>query len=108
MGVPVQHEFTVTAAQGESAWLPLNRWGAAPMRIDAKVTGTATFSLVGTQDNILREVAPGSAVELPVAGWTDVTTDQSATQDIIYRALKVKVTAGTGSVVVRVQSEGDI
>lgn len=107
MGVPVEFDVTVTDAEGESAWLPLNRWSSALMRIDADITGTPTYSIVGTHGNILREVAPASAVELDVDGWTGLTADASAHQNVLYRAIKVKVTGGSGSVRVRIQSEGD-
>ena len=107
MGIPVELDVTVTAAEGESAWLPLNRWSSARMRIDAETTGTPTYSIVGTHDNVLRDVAPASAEELDLTDWTGLTADASAHQNVLYRALKVKVTGGSGSVRVRIQSEGD-
>lgn len=108
MGIPVEFDVTVTDAEGESDWLPLNRWGSAIMRIDAEASGTPTYSIVGTHDNVLRDVAPADAEELEVDGWTGLTADASAHQNVVYRALKVKVTSGSGSVRVRIQSEGDV
>lgn len=106
MTIPVEFDVTVSDVTGESDWLPLNRWSSALHRIDADVTGTPTYSIVGTQDNILRVTAPASAEEMEVANWTDLSASASAHQDLLYRAIKVKVTTGTGSVRVRIQSEG--
>lgn len=108
MAIPVEFDVSVSNVDGESAWLPLNRWGSSTFRITASVTsGAPVFDIVGTQNNILREVAPGSAEEIVVANWDDITAGKTEVQEVLYRALKVKVTSGTGTVRVRIQSEGD-
>lgn len=109
MGIPVEFDVSVSNVDGESAWLPLNRWGSPTMRITASVTsGAPVFDIVGTQDNILRDVVPGSAEEIGLSNWDDITAGKTEVQDVLFRALKVKVTSGTGTVRVRIQSEGDV
>jgi hypothetical protein len=106
MSVPIELKVTVDNTDEESAWLPLNRFGDSTFRIDAVVvSGSPTYSLVGTQDNVLRG-DPATAVELAISGFTDLTASKSTVQPIIFRAIKVKVTSGTGSVIFRIQSEG--
>lgn len=111
MGVPVEFDVTVTGSGVSSDWLPLNRWSSATHRIHTDVTGTVTFSIVGTHENILKNGFDlGSLTsddELEVAGYTDQTADKQTVQELLYRGLKVNVTAGDGSVRVRVQSEGE-
>jgi hypothetical protein len=105
MSVPVDFKVTVSNTSEESAWLPLNRFGDSLTRIDATVSGSPTYSLVGTQDNVLRG-DPASAAELEVSGFTDLDASKNDVQPIIFRAIKAKVTSGTGSVIFRIQSEG--
>lgn len=109
MGVPVRHNVTITGI-GESDWLPLNRWGSAKTRIFVEVTGTATYSLVGTHRNVLRTGPATTAQEIEIPDHTDeaLTDDENLTvQDLIFEAVKLKVTAGTGAVNLRLQTEGD-
>jgi hypothetical protein len=105
MGVPVEFDKTITNVDGETAWLPLNRWGDSTCRITITTTsGAPVYSVVGTQDNVLRHnVTP---TEIGVSGWEDITGDRSEVQPLLFRAIKVKVTAGTGTIRIRIQSEG--
>lgn len=103
MGAPVKHDVTITGVD-ESDWLPLNRWGSALARIHVEVTGTATYSLVGTHENVLRGE---TAEELTIASHTDNTATTQTTENLVYEAVKLKVTAGTGSARLRLQTEGD-
>lgn len=107
MATPTYIDVSVTGV-GESAWLPLNRWGSALHRIHAEVSGTATFSLVGTQDKVNRIPDASAAEEMAVDGFTGLSATTLSTQNLIYEAIKLDVTAGTGTVRLRVQSEGDI
>ena len=108
MAIPVEFDVSVSDVDGESAWLPLNRWGSSTFRITASITsGSPVFDIVGTQNNILRDVAPASAEEIVLANWDDITAGKTEVQDVLYRALKVKVSSGPGTVRVRIQSEGD-
>lgn len=110
MATPVQFDITIDNTDGESAWLPLNRWGSAKMRITTNIaSGTPTYSIVGTQKNILRDgVTTTSADEIPLSGFNAVTTGMNNVQDVVFRAVKLKIDSGTGSVQLRMQSEGEI
>lgn len=110
MATPVEFDITIDDADGESEWLPLNRWASALMRLTTTVPdGTPTYSIVGTQKNILRDgVTTTADDEIPLNNFKDLTAGENLTQEVIFRALKLKVTSGTGSVRLRVQSEGYI
>jgi len=109
MGVPVEFDITIDQADAESVWLPLNRWGSATMRLTTTVTGTPTYSIVGTQKNVLRNgVTTVAADETPLTNFSALTAGTNSTQDVVFRALKVKIASGTGTVRLRLQSEGVI
>lgn len=109
MATPVEFDVTVSNVDGESEWLPLNRWASALMRLTTTVTGTPTYSIVGTQKNVLRDgVTTTAADEIPLNGLDTLTAATNNTQNVLFRAIKLKVVSGTGTVRLRVQSEGDI
>lgn len=109
MATPVEFDVTIDETDAETAWLPLNRWGSALMRLTATLTGTPTYSIVGTQKNILRDgVTTTAADEIPVGGFDTLTAANNNTQNVIFRAIKLKISAGTGTVRLRVQSEGEV
>lgn len=109
MATPVEFDVTISNVDGESEWLPLNRWASALMRLTTTLTGTPTYSIVGTQKNILRNgVTTTAADEIPLNGFDTLTAGTNNVQDVLFRAIKLKVTAGTGTVRLRAQSEGDI
>lgn len=109
MATPVEFDITISNTDGESDWLPLNRWASALMRLTTTITGTPTYSIVGTQKNVLRNgVTTTAADEIPLANFDTLTTAANSTQDVLFRAIKLKVNSGTGTVRLRAQSEGDI
>lgn len=110
MATPVEFDVTIDNTDGESDWLPLNRWASALMRLTTTIeSGTPTYSIVGTQKNILRHgVTTTTADEIPLNGFDTLTAATNNVQDVLFRAIKLKVSSGTGSVRLRVQSEGDI
>lgn len=109
MATPVEFDITISNTDGESAWLPLNRWGSALMRLTTTLTGTPTYSIVGTQKNVLRDgVTTVAADEIPLNGFDTLTAATSNVQDVLFRAIKLKISAGTGTVRLRAQSEGEI
>lgn len=109
MSVPVQFDITIDQAAAETAWLPLNRWGSVTMRLTTTVTGNPTYSIVGTQKNVLRNgVTTTAADEIPLNGFDGLTAEANSTQDVAFRAIKLKISAGTGTVQLRAQSESTI
>lgn len=109
MGIPNEFDVTVSNTDGESDWLPLNRWASAKMRLTTTITGTPTYTIVGTQKNVLRNgVTTVAADEVALTGLDTLTAGANSVQDVLYRAIKVKVDSGTGSVRLRAQSQGDI
>lgn len=109
MTTPVEFDVTISDTDGESVWLPLNRWGSALMRLTTTITGTPTYSTVGTQKNVLRNgVTTDASDEILLANFDTLTAAASSVQNVLFRAIKLKITAGTGTVRLRAQSEGDV
>lgn len=109
MGIPVDFDVTISDTDGETDWLPLNRWASALMRLTTTITGTPTYSVVGTQKNILRNgVTTTTDDEIPLSGFESVTAATNNTQNVVFKAVKLKIISGTGTVRLRLQSQGDI
>ena len=102
MPIPVSHDVSVTGV-GESVWLPLNRYGSSTTIFEGAVTGTATFSVVGTFDKVQRVATPEEVVISDLSALSATTV---VTRDLPLEAVKLKVTSGTGTVRLRLQSEG--
>lgn len=107
MGVPVEFDVTQTGT-GTSDWLPLNRWSPALMRLWAEVSGTATFSVEGTTSNVLRGETPVTATIQALENFSGLSASTTSTQNVLYRALRINVASGTGSVRLQAQSEGEV
>ena len=106
MGVPVEFDISQTGT-GTSNWIPLNRWADASMRLQGTVSGTVTFDVEVTSHNVLRDATvPADSIET-LSGWDDVSAAQTTTQDVLWRAIRVNVSAGTGTARLRGQTEGD-
>lgn len=109
MATPVEFDITISDTDGESEWLPLNRWASALMRLTTTITGAPTYSVVGTQKNVLRNgVTTTVGDEIPLSGFDTLTAGANSVQNVLFRAIKLKIDSGTGSVRLRAQSEGDI
>lgn len=107
MGVPVKIDVSQTGV-GETSWKPLNRWGSGLHRVYIDVTGTAAFTVHGTQDYVNRMADPSTAEEMPVLTDADLDgTSLMKSVDLLFEAVKLEVTSGTGTVRMRVQAEGD-
>jgi hypothetical protein len=82
---------------GAAAWVPLDPYTAADnVGLYVKATGTVTYSVEVTPDNIFDSAITPQAYPCDVAALTAATTTQSGVMTKPARAARVNVTAGTG------------
>jgi hypothetical protein len=94
MSVP--YNVSVTGV-GTSSPLPLNRHGLNGWTAQAIVTGTATFSIEGTMTNVLAN-GSGSATWTALPNWSALSATTLSSGTAIPEAIRLNVTAGTGTV----------
>lgn len=106
-GVPVEIDVEQTG-EGTSQWYALNRWADPTARVWAEVTdGTPTFSVEGTQQNVYRDPDVAEEDRTAIEGFEGLTETTLSTQNVLWRAIRLNVTSGTGTVRLRVQTAGD-
>jgi len=96
---------------GEKDWVPLNRWSnASNYSIVTTVNGIATYTIESTLDQLnrltLAEIANVDvcAIENAIDQTTSGCFNVTATP---LEAIRIKQTAGTGSVVMHVMQAGE-
>lgn len=102
---------TSDASGGEQSTpvCPLD-WRITPFQITlaADVTGTATFTVEYTSDDVFSATFnAATALWFPVTGMSAATADASATLISPVTAIRMRQTAGNGSVRLRVQQAGN-
>jgi len=106
----INREQINSAGVGAKPWIPVNRWSnSGDYSIFANVTGTATYTLEVTLDQLNRmtpaEIA--NAKVCPVVEATDQTTDGCFNiTSTPLEFIRVNQTAGTGSVDIHIQQNG--
>lgn len=85
---------------GTTAWIPLNRMNTPfNVSLGAVINGTITYTIQHTFDNILDPViAQGVITPFDNANMTGQTTNSSGNYAFPVTAVRINVTAGTGSV----------
>jgi hypothetical protein len=109
---PVEFDISVTGdgvSASESDWIPLNRWSSALARIHTSIaSGSPTYSVIGTQFNVLRDGDNVPAAdEIPVPDYDGVSAGKTTVQSLLFRAVKLRVSdSAAGEVRLQVQTEG--
>lgn len=104
--MPVQSGST--SGVSTSAWIPLNPTAEASNSdgIFVKVTGSVTYSVEVTGDNIWDPNVTPTAFPTGVAALTAATTSQAGALPFAARAVRVNQTGGAGSTSFQVVSRG--
>ena len=117
MGHQGQRVITVTTAAGVGAtYIPISR-SYEQLNISTTVSGTATYTVDRTLDNIVRSQANsydvhGETLTAPAsAEWLNVIASQvnvaaNFSGEVGGYALRVDITAGTGTVTIRILQHG--
>ena len=95
---------TVTGV-ATSAWIPLDR-NANPFNIGfgAVVSGTVTYTVQHTFDNVQDSTVTPTVFDHPVVAGKTVNSDGNYAYPV--RAIRLNVTAGTGTVTLTVMQAG--
>jgi uncharacterized protein YgiM (DUF1202 family) len=93
-----------------SAWLPMDKNNVgAYVSLQCVVTGTATYSVQQTLDDIFdSNVTPTAFNYAGSTNLTSATTNQFSSFQYPVRAVRINKTAGTGSVAFTVVQQGII
>lgn len=99
----------VQAGVGDSVVIPLDiRITPFQVTVDCVVTGVATYSIQYTNDDIWDEdYEAASGTWYDMTDFTDVTDSKVGTLFSPVRAIRVSVSAGSGSVRARVVQAGN-
>lgn len=103
MGRPITR--TITAGTGATMPVALNTLCPSPFNVSLliDVTGTSTASAEYTFDDVQAAgYSPGSGVWNAVSGMSGVTADTTGSLSFPVTAVRLNVTAGTGTVVMTV------
>ena len=91
---------TVTGVAASNA-IPLDYQGSDPLvSIQVTISATATYTVQATLDDVWAG-APTNWFSVPTAALVAATTNQLATQTGLYTALRINVTASTGTVTMK-------
>lgn len=95
MGSPVNRK--IEGVSGTSDWIPLNRWSRDNYTIVTTVaSGTPTYTVQFTIDQINREGVLGNETARPVVGGSSLTTDANLNiTDTPMEAIRITVSGGT-------------
>lgn len=98
MGNPINRTITQTGT-GTTDWVPLNRYAGDDVSLAAFVDGTATYTVEMTLERVNREeYDPATVRVLDHGTLVGSTGSASGNIDFPVEAIRLNVTAGTGSV----------
>lgn len=89
---------------GNSVPIPLDTYGRAQSLLQAVVTGTVTYTLQETADNVFDLSITPTWFDIPDPNVQLATTSQQSAVNQPPAAVRVSVSAGTGSVLLTVLS----
>lgn len=100
-------EVGTTSGVSTSAWLPLDMYSSGyGDGMFVKVTGSVTYSVEITPDDVFNPTVTPNAYPCGVAALTAASTTQQGALLIAAKAVRVNQTAGAGSTVFTVVVKG--
>ena len=106
-GTPINVRQENDAGTGEKPWIFLNTYAGPSITFNFIVDGTATFDMQGTLVNVQRDTPTADDI-FELGGLTNITATSAETlvgQPLV--AVRANQTAGTGSVTIQLQQEGN-
>lgn len=102
--IPVRADKSQTGV-GSTDWIVLNKYADSDTAISVEVTGTVTYTVVGTLDRPLVDTQPFTEIDNP--DLQNLTA--SATGNFAYPvlAIRLNITAGTGTARIIVMQEAN-
>ena len=107
MGVPVEFDISQTGP-GSTQWFPLNLWNDNAMRLWATLDGTVSdYNVEVTSQNVLNDASVAAGDFTSLTGWDALSAEKVDTQQVPWRAIRLTIESGVGTVRLRGQSLGN-
>lgn len=109
MAVPINIKTTMSSGVGEKQWIPLNAWASPYFTLVTTISGTVTYDIEATIDNVLTTTDITAFImddvqNTPVSGQTANLSIELAQTPVT--AIRVNQTSGVGQVTLHICQSG--